>query len=368
VFGHSTDTASKAGSFVYSIGCADGGTSLQTAQATLTVKPSGELPALTLSSTSLIFGSQLVDTSSTGQVVTLTNSGTGPLTLAAITLTGGQADDYGLSSTCGSSLAVKASCTVSVTFKPVSSGSKKASISIDDNATNSPQTVALSGTGAAGTSGSRINLNPTALAFGDQASGATSSAKAVTITNSGVTSVSFSSIALAGPQVDDFGLTTTCGSTLAANASCTVAVTFKPVSAGVKAARISIADSASGSPQTVSLSGTGTTGGSAPAVTLSSTSLAFGSQKVDTPSSAQSVTLTNGGAATLSSISIKLTGGQADDFTVANACGSTLAAKASCSVSITFKPVSTGAKAASISVADNASGSPHAVTLSGTGT
>ena len=219
-------------------------------------------PAVTVSASSLAFGSQPIGTSSAAKSVTITNSGTAAVTFTSIKLTGGQADDYALSKTCGSSLAVKAACAVSVTFKPVSTGSKIASISIADNSTGSPQTVAVGGTGVTGSSGPIISLSTTALTFGDQSSGTTSSAKSVTLTNSGTASLSLSSIALAGSQADDFTLTKTCGSSLAAKASCTVSVTFKPVSAGAKSASISIADSASDSPQTVRLSGTGTTAGS----------------------------------------------------------------------------------------------------------
>ena len=213
-----------------------------------------------------------------------------------------------------------------------------------------------------------LSVSPTSLAFGNEATATTSAAKTVTIKNSGTATISFSSIKLTGGQADDFALSKTCGSSLAANASCTLSVTFKPVSTGAKAASISIADNASNSPQTVALSGTGTTATAMPTIALSPTSLSFGNEKAGDSSSAKNVTVTNSSSTALSLTSITITGSQADDFTLTKTCGISLAAKSSCSISVTFKPVSTGSKTASISIADNASASPQAVPLSGTGT
>jgi len=114
-------------------------------------------------------------------------------------------------------------------------------------------------------------------------------------------------------------------------------------------------------PQTVTITSAGSE------LSLSASSLVFGKQPIDTTSAAKSVTIKNGGTTTVSFTAIKLTG-ESQDFELTNTCGSSLAAKASCAVSVKFKPVSTGAKTASISIADNARGSPQTVALSGTGT
>ena len=83
------------------------------------------------------------------QVVTIKNSGTAALTLTSETLTGTNATSFLISAnTCTTSLAAAASCTISVEFKPAAAGALTASLSIADNATGSPQAVALSGTGA----------------------------------------------------------------------------------------------------------------------------------------------------------------------------------------------------------------------------
>jgi hypothetical protein len=135
----------------------------------------------------------------------------------------------------------------------------------------------------------------------------------------------------------------------------------------MKAASITIADDANGSPQTVALSGKATAASAAPSVKLSATSLTFSSQAPGTSSVAQTVTVTNSGSASLSFSSITVTGGQSDDYVLTKTCGTSLAAGASCTLSVTFKPVSAGTKHAALSIADNAGGSPQAVALTGTG-
>jgi hypothetical protein len=264
-------------------------------------------------------------------------------------------------------LAAGASCTISATFTPSATGTRTASVQVTDSASDSPQSVGLSGTGAS--AGPTVSLSPSSLSFGSQLVGSTSAAQSVTLTNSGNAGLSISNIALGGTNAGDFAQTNTCPSgstTLAAGASCSISVTFAPSAAGTRSASLQITDNASGSPQSVALSGTG----SAPGVTLSPSSLSFGSQVVGKASAAQSVTLTNSGNAALSISNIAMGGTNAGDFAQTNTCPSspsTLAAGASCSISVTFTPSATGARSAGVQVADNANGSPQTVALSGTG-
>jgi hypothetical protein len=151
---------------------------------------------------------------------------------------------------------------------------------------------------------------------------------------------------------------------VAAGGTCTISVTFTPTASGSDTASVSIADNASGSPQGVSLSGTGTT----TVASLSPTSVSFGNEPIDVTSSAQSVTLSNTGTATLGITSIGLAGTNASDFAQSNACGSSLAAGANCTIVVMFTPSEAAAETASLSITDNASGSPQTVSLTGTGT
>src|SRR5207245_352204 len=154
----------------------------------------------------------------------------------------------------------------------------------------------------------------------------------------------------------------------APGASCTISVSFTPSGPGVRAAAVNITDDAAGTPQSVSLAGTGI----APAVGLAPTNLAFGTQRLSTPSPAQTVTLTNSGGAPLNLTSITITGAQAADFAFAagNTCptgAGSVAPGASCTISISFTPAATGARTATVTITDDAPGSPQSVSLAGTG-
>ena len=314
-------------------------------------------PAVSLTPTSLNFGAVATGVTSPAETVTLKKSGNASLTITAIALTGTNSGDFLETTTCTSSLAAGASCTIKVQFKPSAIGARSAAVSIADNAAGSPQQVPLSGTGTA------AELSPTSVSFGTLAVGLTSSVKTVTLKNVGTTAITITSIAVTGAEAGDFPRTaTSCGSSLAAAASCTVSVTFKPTTTGARSANLTFTDNASGSPQQVSLSGTGTT------AEITPTSVSFGSVTVGTTSAAKTVTLKNVSTTAITITSIAVTGAEAGDFPkTATSCGSSLAAGASCTMSVTFKPTTTGARSANLTFTDNASGSPQQVSLSGTG-
>src|SRR5208282_4483601 len=129
---------------------------------------------------------------------------------------------------------------------------------------------------------------------------------------------------------------------------------------GSRSGSLAFADNASPATQSVSLTGTGT----APVVSLSPASLTFPAQAVGTSSSAQSVTLSNTGSAALSISSITASG----DFSQTNTCGTSLAASADCTLSVTFTPTVGGSRSGSLAFADNASPATQSVSLTGTGT
>jgi len=105
-----------------------------------------------------------------------------------------------------------------------------------------------------------------------------------------------------------------------------------------------------------------------PLVNLSSGNINFGNVQTGIPSSPQPVTLTNMGSAQLNISSIAVSGGNSADFSQTNNCGTTLQVNASCTINITFTPTNTSARSSSIVITDNALGTPHTITVSGTGT
>ena len=321
---------------------------------------------VSLSPVALSFGNETVGVASAAQQVTVTNKGTAPLSSVVISLAGASPGDFSQTNTCASTLAAAANCSISVLFKPTATGLRTASISIADDATGSPQTVPLSGIGVS-TGTPAVTLAPATLAFGSQNLGTTSAGQTVTLTNSGTNALSIGSISFQGADPADFTGTSTCGRSLAVNASCTVTVEFKPTAAAARTATLVIRDNAGNSPQSVTLSGTGVNTGT-PAVTLSATSLTFASQAVGTASASQTITLTNSGTGALSITSVSLTGADPGDFFGSSGCLGLIAASGTCKITVTFRPHATGARTATLSIADSASGSPQTVTLSGTAT
>src|SRR3989441_4546717 len=180
---------------------------------------------------------------------------------------------------------------------------------------------------------------------------------------------------ITGAQAADFAFAAgnTCptgAGSVAPGASCTISISFTPAATGARTATVTITDDAAGSPQLVSLAGTGIV----PAVTLAPTNLAFGTQRLSTTSPAQTVTLTNSGTATLSITSIALAGSNPGDFAVAGSgvapcplAGGPVAASASCAFTVTFTPAATSGRAATVTITDDAPGSPQSVSLTGTG-
>ena len=307
----------------------------------------------TLSTTALDFGTELVGSTSAAQTVTVTNTGTAPLTTSSVTITGTNAADFAKTAdTCtGASVAPGDTCSVSVSFTPAATGSRTATLTFTDNATGSPQSVSLTGIGIAPV----VSLGQTSLTFANQLVGTTSAAQTVTLSNTGTADLTITSIVASG----DFAQTNNCGSTVTAGGNCTISVTFTPTATGARTGAVTITDNASDSPQTISLSGTGV----APAVSLLPASLTFANQIVGTASAAQTVTLTNSGAATLTITSIVASG----DFAQTNTCGTSVAAGGNCTISVTFTPTATGTRTGTVTITDNASNTPQTISLSGTG-
>ena len=317
-----------------------------------TVSVLRQSPAVTLSSTSLAFGSQTVGSTSAAQTVTLTNSGSATLSISSISLTGANTNQYGETNNCPSTLASGGSCTISVTFSPTLTTTVTANVSINDNAVGSPQTISLLGTGAS----PAVSLSPSTLTFASQTVGTTSAAQTVTLTNLGSVTLAITSITASA----NFGQTNNCGTSLTSGAACTINVTFTPAATGTTTGTISVVDNVAGSPQTVSLTGTGA---GAATITLTPTALTFANQGVDTTSAKKTVTLKNTGAGPLTVTSIATTG----SYSQTNTCGVSVAAGASCTISVAFTPTAVGSNPGTVLITDNAANSPQSVSLTGTG-
>jgi hypothetical protein len=301
----------------------------------------------------LDFGSQQLSVTSAPQTAVLSNSGTTTLGITGFSLGGVDAKDFAETNNCGSSLAAGATCKISVTFTPTTTGTRAATVTIADSASNNPQQISLVGSGT----NNSVTLNPTTLTFTTQLVGTSSTAQNAILTNAGTSTVTIGSIVATG----QFTQTNNCGSSLAAAASCTISVIFTPTAQGTDKGAVKITDNAAGSPQMLTLVGAATV------VSVTPSAVNFGDQTVGTTSVAQTVTVTNHGAATLTIKKLAITGTGATNFAETTTCGTSLAAGANCTVTITFTPKSKSTFTAALSVADTGGGSPQSATLSGTG-
>jgi hypothetical protein len=223
------------------------GSLTNTTTLSLTVAPLINGSQISLSPTALTFGTSVVGQPSAAKTVTLTNNSTLTLDIS-ITLSGDFAQTAS-TSPCGSALAAGKSCKIEVAFTPTQVGSRTGTLSIYDNASNSPQTVSLSGTGKA-----QVTLTPATATFAGTKVGKTSAAKMFTLRNNLNTVLHNVSISTTG----DFAVSTTsCQTQLTSNASCTISVTFTPTQTGTRMGTLQVSDSANNSPQISNLTGTG---------------------------------------------------------------------------------------------------------------
>jgi len=300
---------------------------------------------------------------------TLTNTGGAIVNVGVPATSGANQSDFAMTgNTCGSVVAVGASCSISVTFTSGTPGSFSAVLNVPNNATGNSASVAL--TGAAATSvgtlsldaGTSVASSAPSVTFPAILVGTVTAPEAVILTNTGSVPLSLG-IATTGTNANLFSQTNDCASPLAAGASCAISVTFGSTVGGGYSAMLALTDNAGSGSQAISLSGTANYPASA--VQLSATSLSL-STAAGTTTATVPVTITNTGSASLTLTGIGLTGTNASSFSESSSCTGSLAQNASCSVSISFSPAAIGAYTAALSIADDASGSPQIVALSGT--
>ena len=248
----------------------------------------------TLSPSTLTFANQAVNTLSSSQSVTLTNTGTITLTIGSIAVS----QNFAQQNDCTQPLAPGATCSIQVSFAPSTTGALQGSLTVFANVPTGQVIASLSGTGLPA---GNVVLLPTSLAFGSSLIGTPTAAQNLTISNTGGVSVHLQTPTTTG----DFPITAnTCGASLAPNSGCTVSIAFKPTAAGGRVGVFIISDDAG--TQTAQLSGNG----QAPATAvLSGTTLNFSQpQTVGTKSSPQQITLTNNGDISLTDIAIAVSG------------------------------------------------------------
>ncbi len=334
------------------------------------------VPVVSLSTALLSFPSQVIGATSAIQTITVYNSGFATLNFSGITKTGSAAFTRVISVSeggafgviegkapanpdCSFSVAPGGSCTIRVTFTPTAAGTVAGQINIASNASGSPHTVNLTGTGIS--NAVPIISVPGSIGFGDQII-LTSGAQTLNITNSGGATLTISSLTVSGTNAANFVTSGTCVD-IVTNATCSVVITFTPATVGAKAAQITIVSNASNqSTTTVSLTGTGILA-PRPITDLSVTAIGYGNAIFGGASSGQVITLKNTGGLGLQIQSVFTTG----DFVVMNSCPAVLSSGNSCVINVTFSPLRMGQLSGELVLISNAQGSPHRIPLSGTG-
>jgi hypothetical protein len=313
-------------------------------------------PAVTVDPALIDFGEHEVGTGSTPRTVTVTNSGTAPLSITSV-IPSGDFDIVG--DLCSAnSLLPGGSCTFSVRFTPTVEGPRSGEVSITSNAASSPHRVMLSGTGVR----RGLVVSSASLMFGEQEVGTTSAAQSVILTNSGTGSVTITSVT---PTADYVVINDLCtAAMLTPTGTCTFAVQFTPTVEGLRPSEVGITSNAAGSPHRVTLSGTGVRR----TLTLTPNPLDFGSVQVGTPSPTRFVTVHNAGVGPVQVTSFAATG----DFAVVAAqsnCSLTslLQAGANCFIALQATATVAGPRSGTLTVVSTATNSPHAVDLLATG-
>jgi hypothetical protein len=351
-------------------------------------------PALNASPASLAFPSTVVGSTTAGQSTTLSNSGTSSATINSITASG----DFAQTNNCGTTLAVGASCTINATFTPTAAGARTGSVTVTSNAVNSPTTISLSGSGIGTTTNVALNqptsasssvnnaqapsyaVDGNASSYWESANGSFPQWLQVDLGSA----VSIGKVVLKLPPSTSWGARTqtlsvqgstngTTFTTLVNSASYTfdpatgntVTITF--AASSQRYVRITITANTGWSAGQLSelevYPAGGGGGGTSATLSTNPSSLTFGSTTVGATSTAQSVTVTNTGNASASVTSIVASG----DFAQTNTCGTSIAAGATCSISVTFKPTASGTRTGSVTITSSAVNSPSSISLTGTG-
>lgn len=326
------------------------------------------VPTISLDAGSLAFGDQVLHTASGPRTLNVSNTGTAALNFSAISVSGPAAADYGSVGGCavGTPVAAGGSCTLNLRFTPSAIGSRNASLLIASDASNGNATVALSGTGQAVPT-PQVSLSPASLAFGSVTVGSSSTARRVTLKNSGSAVLDISAIAATSP----FSATHGCSNTLAAGASCAIDVVFTPGGSGAADGNLNVSSNASGSPHKVGLTGTGVLADSGILQWTDASPVDFGNATVGEDAATHTLTLTNSGKGVATLGDFTLGGSQAADFRIdgGSSCskGQSLAAAAQCTVVLGFTPAAAGARSASLTLSASNASTPDALAMSGTG-
>jgi hypothetical protein len=323
------------------------------------------VPVASISPSPFDFGNQPVGQTSAAQGFTVENTGNADLDMSSASVSG----DFAISSDgcSGTTVSPGGTCTINVTFTPTQTGGLSGTLTISDNAADSPQQVSLSGTGTQPV----LSLSTSSLTFADQAVGTTSSAQTVTITNNGTSDLHVSTVSTSGTNPGDFSASPSGCADVPVGSTCTISVTFTPSASGARSATLNIVSDSPTSPDQVTLTGTGVNA----QLALSPNPMNFGNVVVG-QSGTMTLTLSNSGTDPTYLTGPPTSGGpDPGDFALvvksltcpSGSSGTYIPAGGSCSINVTFTPGAAGARSATLTFPNDSSNGPQQLTLSGNG-
>lgn len=298
--------------------------------------PTGTIPLVSFSSYSVTFSPQAIGTTSSPVTVTLTNIGSAIMNLKGFAITG---SEFAQTNNCAATLAAGTNCTISLTFTPASSGNHTGTLTLTDDAYDSPEVVQLVGNIPT----PAVTLVQSTIAFPNIAVGAVFGPQPGILISSGTGPLTVTNVSASG----DFSETDNCVAVLSVNQQCTINVSFRPTAPGLRQGTILITDNASGSPQSIALAGTGVA-----ELVVSTDLLQIPNVTVGQSSAPSPITLWNFTSAPIGIKQLVLQGPNTADFSQSNNCGTSVASQASCVVNITFTPTAGGVRWTNLSIVD----------------
>jgi phospholipase C len=295
----------------------------------------------------------------------LTNWGTSPMTIKSTSTTG----DFKVSNGCkGKVAAAGGTCTLDLVFTPTATGTRTGTLTIVDTDPSSPQIVNLSG------EATNISFSTAPVIFGGKSNsqgfpntqpmGRTITDK-VTLTNTGESPLTISSIAIGGEYASQYSETNNCVGSVPGGGSCTLTTVFKPTISGFTPAPLTITSNDPESPEILYLQGQGTQIVVPTAVNLPNATVGSTSKQTVKVQNVGSTTITFGGFST-TCWNAKL--GICTYYSQTNNCGTSIAPGRSCTVTVSFTPGTVGSSPGALIVQDSdGPTSPQEVTLNGTG-
>ena len=309
-------------------------------------------PSIEISPSTVSFGDLAVGQSAT-KTVTVTNDGTGVLTVSAISVTGTGFSASGPK--LPMSLSAGQSTSISAVFKPTAGNAETGTITITSNAEGSPSRIALSGTGTT-TSATELTATPTSIAFGSVAVGSEAT-QTIKLENTGSGAIAISKVAFSGTGISVSGVTAPM--TLDGGKSASLTVTYKPTSPTTLTGSVTVTSNASDSSMVIGINGTATSS------TLAATpsSFSFGSVVVGSDTT-QTIRLQNIGT---SEVKISSLTPSVANVTISGiTLPANLAPGTSATLTAAYKPTAAGGVSGKITVTSTAVGSPTIIDLSGT--